>query len=153
MSVLCDQMLGTLAKWLRIMGVNTLYADRNISDEDLIEIAKNDNRILITRDKELIWNARRNNMEVIFIKSTDLDQQIKTVLKKLDIKKSDFLSRCLICNKKVEKIDKKDVKDLVPKRVSENNDEFWICRNCDKIYWKGSHFKNMIERFKEIDEN
>ena len=61
-----------------------------------------------------------------------------------------FLSRCLICNNIVEEISKKNVKKIVPKRVFENNKKFWYCKNCDKIYWKGSHFENMIQKFKQL---
>jgi len=54
MKILCDQMLGTLAKWLRIMGFDTFYANAEMSDEDLLNIAKGENRTIFTRDKELI---------------------------------------------------------------------------------------------------
>ena len=52
MKFLCDQMLGTLAKWLRIYGFDTFYANRDISDSELLDISKKENRILITRDKK-----------------------------------------------------------------------------------------------------
>jgi len=56
MKFLCDQMLGTLAKWLRIYGFDTFYANYKISDEELIKISKDEKRVLISRDKELIQN-------------------------------------------------------------------------------------------------
>ena len=80
MKFLCDQMLGTLAKWLRIYGFDTFFASSQIKDEDLVEIAKNENRTLITRDKELIYSAKRQNIKTIELKTTDLDEQIKQVL-------------------------------------------------------------------------
>ena len=56
MKFLCDQMLGSLAKWLRILGFDTFYARRDLQDEDVLNIAKKENRVLITRDVELVWN-------------------------------------------------------------------------------------------------
>ena len=150
MKFLCDRMLGTLAKWLRIFGFDTLFADSNIEDEKLLKLAKDEERILITRDKNLIIDARRENIKVIKIISTDINDQLRQVLKNIDIDEKFFLSRCLLCNNLVEKISKKNVKKIVPDRVYENNKKFWYCKICDKIYWKGSHFENMIQKIKQL---
>lgn len=150
MKFLCDRMLGTLAKWLRIFGFDTLFADSNIEDEKLLKLAKDEERILITRDKNLIIDARRENIKVIKIISTDINDQLRQVLKDTKIDEKFFLSRCLLCNNLVEKISKKNVKKIVPDRVYENNKKFWYCKICDKIYWKGSHFENMIQKIKQL---
>lgn len=150
MKFLCDQMLGTLAKWLRIFGYDTVYADNKVDDNKLIEIAKKENRVFITRDRELIWRCRRNRIEVIEIKSVNLDEQIKQVLNKVNFDKEQFLSRCTICNTPVEEIGKEKVKNQVPEKVYENNDQFWYCPNCNRIYWKGSHFDKMIKKIDKI---
>ena len=150
MKFLCDRMLGTLAKWLRIFGFDTLFADSNIEDEKLLKLAKDEERILITRDKNLIIDARRENIKVIKIISTDINNQLRQVLKNTKIDENFFLSRCLLCNNLVEKISKKNVKKIVPDRVYENNKKFWYCKICDKIYWKGSHFENMIQKIKQL---
>ena len=148
MKFLCDRMLGTVAKWLRIYGFDAVYAEDDASDEELINIAKNEDRILITRDKNLTFDARRENVKVLELKTTDFDEQIKDILKDFKIDKNKFLSRCLLCNSLVEKIDKKEVEKRVPEKVFENNNEFWICKKCDKVYWRGSHFENMIQKSK-----
>ena len=150
MKFLCDRMLGTLAKWLRIFGFDTLFADSIIEDEKLLKLAKDEERILITRDKNLIIDARRENIKVIKIISTDINDQLRQVLKNTKIDEKFFLSRCLLCNNLVEKISKKNVKKMVPKRIYENNKKFWYCKFCDKIYWKGSHFENMIQKIKQL---
>ena len=150
MKFLCDRMLGTLAKWLRIFGFDTLFADSNIEDEKLLKLAKDEERILITRDKNLIIDARRENIKVIKIISTDINDQLRQVLKNTNIDENFFLSRCLLCNNLVEKISKKNVKKIVPDRVYENNKKFWYCKICDKVYWKGSHFENMIQKIKQL---
>jgi len=150
MKFLCDQMLGTLAKWLRIYGFDTFYANSKISDEELIEISKDEKRVLISRDKQLIQIAKRENIKTIELKTIDIDEQIISVLKVLKFNKSQILSRCIICNSAVEEINKNEIKEKVPKKVFENNEEFWFCKNCNKIYWKGSHYEKMIEKIDNL---
>ena len=139
-------MLGTLAKWLRIYGFDTFYAHSEITDDELLNIAKKENRVLITRDKKLVHQARRENLKVIETKLTDIDELLKHVLKNVKLDKNMVLSRCLLCNSLVDDIKKEDVTDKVPERVFENNDKFWYCQKCDKIYWRGSHYDKMLEK-------
>jgi hypothetical protein len=143
-------MLGTLAKWLRIYGFDTSYAGPDMDDNEILNISKNEDRILLTRDKNLINSARRENVKNIKIDSTELDEQIKTTLKGKKIDKEKILSRCIICNSLVQDIKKEDVKDKVPERILKSTDKFWVCLKCQKIYWKGSHYENMIEKIKEL---
>ena len=150
MKFLCDQMLGTLAKWLRICGLDTYYAKKHMKDKKLIEIAKKENRVLITRDKELVYNSKREQIKTIKIETKDLDEQIITVLGEVEIDKNLVLTRCTICNSFLEKIPKKDVKEKVPERVFEDNKEFLYCSKCDKIYWKGTHYQKMLEKIEEL---
>lgn len=146
MKFLCDQMLGTLAKWLRICGFDTYYAKRHMKDKKLMDIAKKENRVIVTRDKELVYNARREQIKVIKIDTYILDEQIKKVIGKTKINKKSILTRCLICNTILRKITKKEVKDKVPPKVFENHKEFLYCPKCKKIYWKGTHYKKMLKK-------
>ena len=109
MRLLCDQMLGTLAKWLRILGYDTFYANAEMTDEDLLCIAKNENRIFITRDKELITKAKKENLTVIEINDLELDLQLKKVSKYIIIDEKSFFSRCTFCNTILDKIEKSNV--------------------------------------------
>jgi len=146
MKFLCDRMLGTLAKWLRIYGFDTFFATDETDDDELIDIAKKEHRVLITRDKDLIHISRRENLKVIKINYIEVKDQIKQVLKDTKIRKENVLTRCLVCNSLLENIDKKEVKDKIPPGAFQINDEFWICKKCNKIYWKGSHYDNMLEK-------
>jgi hypothetical protein len=143
-------MLGTLAKWLRLLGYDTVYVNDTLTDEKIIEIAKKENRLILTRDKNLIKIAKRENLKPIEIKSTDLDEQIKVIVSELGFDKEEVLSRCSICNTPIVKIEKEKVKELVPKRVFENNEEFWFCKKCKKVYWIGSHWKNIEGKIKNL---
>ena len=143
-------MLGTLAKWLRIYGFDTFYASRDMDDPEVLEISKKENRILISRDKNLIIAARRENLKTIEISTTDLDEQISIVLGNIKPDKTKILSRCIICNAKVEDIKKQNVEDKVPEKVFKNKEKFWLCKNCNKIYWKGSHYEKMFEKIDSL---
>ena len=143
-------MLGTLAKWLRIYGFDTFYANSEMDDKELINISKNEKRILITRDKNLLQTARKNKLKVIEINTTDINQQINKVIRKEKINTNQVLSRCILCNTKIEEIKKDEVKKMVPKRVFDTNEKFWFCSKCKKIYWKGSHYENMIEKINDL---
>jgi uncharacterized protein with PIN domain len=153
MKLLCDQMLGSLAKWLRIFGLDTFYANSEITDEELLEIAKKENRTIITRDKELTQKAKKENIEVIQIKIIDLEEQINQVLNLIKIDKKLILTRCTICNSLVKKINKSEVEGKVPRKVFENNDKFWFCNKCNKFYWTGSHYDKINEKINKFTEN
>lgn len=150
MKFLCDQMLGTLSKWLRICGFDTFYVNSTISDDEIIMIAKKDKRCLITRDEELAFRAKKENIRLIYFKSVNLDEQINLVLKNLVIDKDKFLSRCLVCNSKISEIEKGIIRDKVPNKVFQRHEKFWFCDKCNKIYWKGSHYNNMFQKLKNL---
>jgi len=145
----CDVMLGTLAKWLRILGFDTKYS-KDFEDEEILKIAEEENRVVLTRDKLLANKAKK----AVYINERSLDEQIKKVLNelKINVDEEKILTRCILCNVKVEKIEKEKVKGKVPSHVFENHDEFWICPNCQRIYWAGTHWQNMEEKIKEISK-
>ena len=124
MKILCDQMLGSLAKWLRILGFDTFYTISEMSDDYLISIALNEKRILITRDKLLTIKAKKKNLKVISIDVTELDPQINEVLNKLKIDKKLFFSRCTLCNTILDKIETNKINKMVPLRVLKNTTSF-----------------------------
>lgn len=152
MKFLCDQMLGTLAKWLRILGFDTYYPKSDLKDDFILNLAKKEKRVLITRDKKLIWEARRKNIKNIKLDCTNLEEQLKTILDYVKINKNNILSRCTICNFELKKIEKDKVVNKLPKHVFETHKNFWYCQKCDKIYWKGSHFEMMLKKIDKIKQ-
>lgn len=155
MKFLCDQMLGTLARWLRLLGFDTFYATVEMKDDELLQIAKKENRILITRDKELILRAKNQNIRVTMIDSTDLEKQLIKVLQKNKaiIHESKVLSRCSCCNTPLTEISKQNVKNRVPPKIFEKHNTFWHCSTCNKIYWMGSHYDKIMEKIQTIRGN
>lgn len=141
-------MLGTLAKWLRILGYDTLYV-KNMEDDEIARIAKEEERILITRDKKLAPKYKKS----IYLENNGLEKQLKKIFNELnlEVNESKILTRCIICNEKIKEIDKEMVKGKVPEHVYKTHDKFFICPKCKKIYWMGSHWENMKKFIKEIN--
>ena len=150
MKILCDQMLGSLATWLRFFGCDTFFVTDQLSDDDLLKIAKDENRILITKDKELINRAKKRDVTVIPIQSLDLDQQLMMVTSMKSFDKDHVLTRCSLCNSLLDSIGKEEIKDKVPGKIYQYQDKFWFCSKCQKIYWKGSHYDNILKKIKAL---
>ncbi|UCD14496.1 MAG: Mut7-C RNAse domain-containing protein [Thermoplasmatales archaeon] len=150
MKLLCDQMLGSLAKWLRILGYDTFYANDVMTDQELLHIATTENRTIISRDKELILKGKKQNLDVIEIKHTDLDEQLNHVMNLIKVDKNLVLSRCTLCNTVLKTVEKSEVEGKVPKKVFDNKDKFWFCNKCKKFYWTGSHYDKINDKIKEI---
>jgi hypothetical protein len=143
-------MLGSLATWLRFLGFDTYYSTNQIHDDELLKRAADEQRVLITRDKELIIRARKRDLPVIPIASVDLDEQLSQVLSKISFDKDSILTRCSLCNSVLDTIDKSNISKIVPEKVYESHDQFWICPRCEKIYWKGSHYDAIIKKINSL---
>lgn len=142
---ICDCMLGKLASYLRLIGADTLYF-HHIEDKDLIEIALQDNRILLTRDHKL--TQRKNIGAYLLIESDNPKQQLEQVLRKYpSIASLSKLSRCKECNSILQKVTKSSVKNKVPPYVYKTQELFKECQNCQRIYWRATHVEQMNHIF------
>jgi uncharacterized protein with PIN domain len=153
MKFLCDQMLGSLSNWLRFFGFDTVYIKNEIDDDALLNIAEKEGRVILTRDKELIIRANKKKLNVIDINTIDLDDQLRNVLRNIEIDKKIILSRCSICNSLLKKINKKEVKNRIPSKIYNSKDDYFYCEKCDKIYWMGSHYDKIIKKIFEIKKD
>jgi len=144
-SFIVDAMLGNLAKKLRLLGYDSFYSS-NIEDEDLLNKAKTEKRIIITKDVQLLHTAKKMDIPQVKITSNDEIEQILQINKISCIGKciiSGNTSRCSVCNGELQKTEKCLVLEKIPKGVSENTEDFWTCKNCKKIYWAGSHIEKL----------
>ena len=143
-----DRSLGTLAKWLRILGYDTVYEPEVSTGEFCARIE--DPRILITRSKKIqkTWGSH----EHVFISSNHLKEQLKQVVDQIGISRNDIqlFSRCIHCNLPIDKIDKNEVYGLVPDYIWETHDAFNQCTYCNRIYWSGSHAERSMEMIESI---
>ena len=149
-----DAMLGNIANKLRLMGYDSRYL-ADIEDDELITLAKIDNRIIITRDKDLIIKDLKYDIKYIFIKNNEEIEQFREIINKSNLKiiKIDgHRARCPKCNSKTKLINKKNIQKKIPDRVLDFNDKFWQCKNCDQIFWEGTHIKNLQKFVGQLNE-
>jgi len=149
---LVDFMLGKLAKQLRILGFDTEYikpqASNNYNPLSLIKIAQHQERILLTRNTKL-----KDYSCVLFIESEKTKDQIRQIVNHFKIDKEiKAFSRCIVCNELLTPISKPAVKGKVPFYIFQTKDEFSFCPKCNKIYWQGSHLKDMQKRVRNISK-
>jgi uncharacterized protein with PIN domain len=132
MQFVADAMLGKLARWLRIMGYDTLCAaDMPVDDDDLINIALDEKRILLTRDKDLYHRAIDAGVRAIYVASTDIVSQLVQLVKLADLELRDEPAKtiCPSCNGSLMPVSKFEVRGMVPATVLDTHDKFWIIRH------------------------
>lgn len=140
--------LGKLARWLRILGFDTIYFNK-ANYASLIILALQEDRIIITRAKKEIEKFPKNS---ILITKENYLEQIKELKEKLNLKieKDKMFTRCTVCNQLLEDIKKEEVKNLVPEYVYTHQEFFMRCSSCNRIYWQGSHWGNVKKTLENI---
>jgi len=141
-----DEMLGSLARWLRLMGYDTMYA-KDVEDSKILEIAREENRYLLTRDKEL---SQRIGEQGLYVESDDLDEQLVRVSARYNLEPDPDKTRCTVCNGELRTVTKEEAVGHVPEGALENNTVFYVCTECGKYYWRGSHWKNISKRLQDV---
>jgi uncharacterized protein with PIN domain len=143
-----DNHLGKLAIYLRILGFDTLYRN-DFQDDELAEIASNDERILITRDRGLLM--RKIVKYGYLIRNKIPKEQLVEVARRFGLNGMiKPLQRCLRCNNLLVRVNKRDVMSRLEPLTRLYYDEFHYCAECDQIYWKGSHYERMIQLLDNI---
>ncbi len=148
MKFLCDHMLGTLAKWLRLLGQDVTYPGP-VADNDLKAEAEKEGRTVLTRDRELAGRVP----DALYVASDDLDEQLLQVLRAFGIPPDLSPERCSVCNAPLAAVPKAEAAGKVPEKVLEYQQEFWHCPSCGRFYWKGSHWTRMEERLRDLRRN
>jgi len=145
---IADVHLGRLARYLKMTGFDVLY-DNNYNDEQIVKISLKERRAILTKDRGIL---KRNEVtHGYWVRSTKVKEQLKEVINRFDLKKEiKEFSRCIECNTKLKRISKEKVIDELPPKVAEWHNEFYRCPTCNKIYWKGSHYKRMLSVINEL---
>ncbi len=142
-SFLIDGMLGSLARWLRIAGFDSVYhIDKD--DDALIQDAKDSRRVLLSRDKVMIQRAVKMGVDAVFVSSENIREQLAQIKESLGMTLNPSLSRCPLCNGELSPKTKDEVRGDVPESSLNAFEEFWMCDLCKKVYWKGSHWAKIL---------
>jgi uncharacterized protein with PIN domain len=143
---LADSMLGTLAKWLRILGYDTAY-DTGLDDNELVRLARAEGRILLTRDAVL---SQRKGPRCLFIVSEVLQEQLAQVVQTLGLHTGNPFSRCPVCNSPLEGVPKDEAWGQVPPFVFQTQERFSLCPECNRFYWRGTHWQKMLAQVQKL---
>jgi uncharacterized protein len=144
-----DRMLGTLTRYLRFMGYDTVSANSGFGEgnakEDslLLECAEREDCILLTRDTEL---ARRGKERVVLITSDDVLEQVQQLIDRGLIIRRLLMDRCSLCNTVLREATVREITRAEYAPQDKNGLNFWWCGKCSKLYWNGSHGKHISHR-------
>ncbi len=149
--LLADEMVGSLARWLRMMGCDTAYA-RGWSDDDLLRRARLDGRIVLTRDRELAQRADR----VLLLESPRLEDQVRAVwLAFADVPREVRFERCALCNGVLAPYSapsSRAADDGIPWDRVARGLPLFRCPECGQVYWEGSHSEEIRRRLRRWAE-
>jgi uncharacterized protein with PIN domain len=136
-----DAMLGRLARWLRVLGLDATWS-ADVADAALVRHALDEGRWLLTRDRALPeeWRIPRIHL----VESEQPLEQLREILDAFALRETVRLfARCTRCNAPIEAVPREVAAARVPPRVLARNERFWRCPRCERLYWEGSHVDRM----------
>jgi uncharacterized protein len=136
-----DVNLGKLARRLRILGFDALY-DNRYRDGEIAAISSEQRRIVLTRDRRLLFLKRITHG--YWVRSVFPDEQVQEVLRRFDLyRQLRPFQRCINCNGTLQPVAKDDILDQLEPKTKRYYEVFYRCSGCGRIYWEGSHVENM----------
>lgn len=143
-----DVHLGRLARYLRMLGFDTLY-DNGWDDHEIVRIARDRRRIILTCDVGLLKHG--DVTHGYWIRSRISREQLREVIARFDLaRKIRPFQRCLVCNGVVKPVPREEVADQLSPRTLAYYDAFHRCESCGRVYWKGSHWERMQRIIEEV---
>ena len=152
MRFIVDRNVGKLAKWLRMMGFDTLLFGGG-DDHYLVAAALAEGRVILSRDTQIMKRRviTSGQLQAILIQSDEPELQMHQVVDALGL---DYQFKpftiCLECNQPLIERSKREMKDLVPPYVFRTQSQFMECPACHRIYWRGTHWQAMIKRLEKF---
>jgi uncharacterized protein with PIN domain len=134
-------MLGKLSRWLRMLGHDVIYSV-HFNDSELLELAKKEERVMLTKDFELFKRAIIRGMDAYYVEEKKESDRLAEVAKRyslpliMDMDKS----HCPICNTKLKATSKEQLQEELERNTFTYYNKFWKCPNCGHIYWQGAHW-------------
>lgn len=146
-----DTHLGALARYLRLLGFDTLYSN-SCDDAELARLAHEQRRILLTRDVGLL---KRNRVtRGYFLRQVRPINQVREIVERFDLRgQARPFRRCIRCNGLLGAVSRRALTGQLDVRILERHQSFRRCRSCGQIYWPGSHFARMQRLVEQILED
>lgn len=143
MQFTADAMLGKLARWLRIMGFDTLYA-KSMLDDEILARSILERRVLLTKDRALLMKAQKAGAECRLVRSDDIEGELAELAPLISEKPP--CTRCPICNSILEEAKR----EMISSTEIPPIEPLWLCPSCGKVYWHGTHWKRIVETLEKI---
>ena len=138
-----DVHLGRLARYLRMLGFDCAYGT-DWDDLKIVECAQIEKRIILTRDIGILKQKRVSHG--YWLRSAHPREQVVEVVDALDLRRQmKPFSRCMDCNGPIETADAAAVGSRIDPDIQRRFDAFWQCSDCGKVYWRGSHYRRMLQ--------
>lgn len=147
-----DNHLGKLARLLRLLGFDTLYPRAHLDDGELAQIAHDEKRVMLSRDRGLLMRSLISHGYCL--RTTNTEEQVTAVLHRYQL--HDHIqpwTRCLNCNGRLQPVPKSEIEHRLQPKTRLYFDDFRLCQECGQIYWKGSHFANLQEFVESVIAN
>ncbi len=152
MRFIVDSNVGRLATWLRIAGFDTLFAE-GIDDNRLVRIALDEDRVLLTKDRQILKRrlVTSGRLKVILIEDDEVRAQLRQVLTTLNLASQlRPFSICVECNEPLVPRERGEVEELVPPYVFQTQTQYMQCPGCLRVYWQGTHWERMSRELEGI---
>ncbi|MFE1548652.1 Mut7-C RNAse domain-containing protein [Streptomyces sp. NPDC058718] len=133
---LLDVHLGTLARRLRLLGVDAAYESEDIGDAALAALSARDQRVMLSRDRGLL--RRRELWAGAYVYSDRPEDQLRDVLERFAPTLAPW-TRCTACNGELSDTDKDAVRERLEQGTEKTYDVFAECVECGRVYWRGAH--------------
>jgi uncharacterized protein with PIN domain len=149
---IADNNVGKLARWLRLIGYDTLLFKQK-NDGQMIKRALSEDRVILTKDTQFMKRRLVTNgtLKTIHIKQDDPKLQVQELVETLNLNYHfKPFSLCLECNRALIVRDKQEVQNLVPTHVFETQTQYTQCPTCHRIYWPGTHWQAMVKKLQDL---
>lgn len=151
MKFIVDNNVGKLAIWLRALGYDAVFINP-IEDGELIEIARREGRVILTKDTGIMRRRVITSGEApaILIKGDDWRQQLAQVVRELHLQTDPQFTRCFECNTLLEPRTREEAQPHVPPYVHRTQTSFLACPSCGRHYWQGTHWQRMNRELERV---
>lgn len=149
-----DTNVGRLARWLRMMGYDSLFIN-GIDDKGLIAIGMKEKRVVLTRDTQIMQRrvVSSGKLKAFLVRGDDTKAQLRQVVKAMNLDcESRQFTLCLECNQPLIRRRKEEIKELVPPYVFQTQSQYVECPSCHRIYWRGTHWQRMKKELETLME-
>ena len=146
--------MGKLAKWLRMMGYDSLFFNGS-DDSHMVAQALAEGRVILTRDTEIMKRRviTSGRLKAVLINSEEPERQMQQLMDTLDLERQFRpFTLCLECNQPLVERSREEVKDRVPPYVYKTQSQYMECPACHRIYWRGTHWERMTLKLKAITD-